>query len=71
MLQYIRAPLTQWRCVQAGSLDERNASFVGHQIRSDTSVVYGDGFRIALTAYQNMGLDALLKHVSQYKAIPV
>lgn len=51
--------------VQAGSLDERNASFLLHQIRTNKSEIYGDGFR-----YQNLGLEALLEHVAQSKTLP-
>jgi hypothetical protein len=52
-------------------MDERTASFIGHQIRTDTSEVYGEGFRKALTAYQNLGLDTVLHHVIQSKTLPV
>lgn len=33
------------------------------QIRTDTSEVYGDGFRIAMEKFQLRGLKALVEHV--------
>jgi len=42
-----------------------------HQIRTDTSAVYGDGFRRALELYQLRGLRALFDHVLRARAWPV
>jgi hypothetical protein len=41
-----------------------------YQIRTDTSPVYGDGFRRALELYQLRGLRALFDHVLTQKAWP-
>lgn len=41
-----------------------------HQIRTDTSPVYGDGFRAALELYQYRGLRALFDHVLRHRAWP-
>lgn len=50
--------------------EERLAAYLGHQIRSDTSVVYGDGFRLAHEAFQLHGLAPLVQHVRQTGAFP-
>lgn len=47
----------------ASAWQTRLHSFLGHQIRTDTSPVYGDGFRRALEAFQQRGLRALVEHV--------
>ncbi|KAI3438174.1 hypothetical protein D9Q98_000611 [Chlorella vulgaris] len=52
------------------SYEERLAAFFAHQIRSDTSEVYGDGFRLALDAFQAHGLAALLAHVQRMGSFP-
>lgn len=52
-----------------GSLEERIARVVEYEIQTDESVVYGDGFRLALAAYQALGLKPLLDHVSQCKTL--
>jgi hypothetical protein len=51
--------------------DEKFASFLGHQIRTDTSIVYGDGLRAALEAFQRHGLATVLAHVRQAKRLPL
>lgn len=56
--------------VQGQGWEERLAAYFGHQIRSDTSVVYGDGFRLAHQAFQEHGLGKLLEHVRQTGAFP-
>ena len=56
--------------VQAGTIDERMASYVGHSIRTDTSQTYGDGFRQALRAFQEVGLPAILQHLRTQKKFP-
>lgn len=50
--------------------EERLAAYLGHQIRSDTSVIYGDGFRAALEAFQVHGLEKVLHHVRQTGTFP-
>ncbi len=55
-----------------GTWEERLASYFAHQIRTDPSDVYGEGFRLALEAYQNLGqLPALIAHVEQTGQFPV
>lgn len=46
------------------------ASYCSHQIQTDPSPVYGDGFRMALRAYQAFGLVALLSHVRLAGCLP-
>ena len=50
--------------------EERLAAFLGHQIRTDPSYVYGDGLRAALEAFQNHGLATVLAHVKRAKKLP-
>ncbi|KAL4528678.1 hypothetical protein Ndes2437A_g03227 [Nannochloris sp. 'desiccata'] len=50
--------------------DEKLASFLGNQIRTDTSIVYGDGLRAALDAFQRHGLATVLAHVRHAKSMP-
>ncbi|KAG2446250.1 hypothetical protein HXX76_000842 [Chlamydomonas incerta] len=51
----------------AGSPDEqRLASFFSYQIRTDTSEVYGDGFREAMEAFQTHGLTNVVRNVQLY-----
>ena len=45
-------------------------SICAHNIRTDKSPVYGDGFRASLEAFQRMGLPALLSYVRQHSALP-
>jgi hypothetical protein len=54
----------------SSSYEERLASFLGNQIRTDTSEVYGDGLRAALEAFQRHGLATLLSHVRRAKRLP-
>ncbi|KAI8473875.1 MAG: hypothetical protein J3K34DRAFT_466141 [Monoraphidium minutum] len=54
----------------AGPGQERLVSYFTHQIRTDTSPIYGDGFRRALELYQVRGLRALFDHVLRHKAWP-
>ncbi len=53
-----------------GSYEERLASFLAHQIRTDPSEVYGDGFRAALEAFQRFGLQTVLSHLRQAGKLP-
>jgi hypothetical protein len=46
------------------------ASYCSHQIQTDPSPVYGDGFRMALRAFQAFGLEALLSHVRLAGCLP-
>jgi hypothetical protein len=45
-------------------------SFLGQQIRTDTSVIYGDGFRMAHDAFQHLGLRRTLEAVRATGALP-
>ena len=47
------------------------AGYVGNQIRTDPSEVYGDGLRAALKAYQRHGLEAVFRHVRATGQLPV
>ncbi len=42
------------------------ASYLAYQIRTDTSEVYGEGFREAMDAFQRIGLLELIRNVRQY-----
>lgn len=53
-----------------GPEHERMLSYLTHQIRSDTSPVYGDGFRRALELYQIRGLRALFDHALRNRTWP-
>ncbi|GBF95244.1 hypothetical protein Rsub_08275 [Raphidocelis subcapitata] len=55
---------------RAGPEQERLASYLAHQVRSDPSPVYGDGFRRALELYQLRGLRPLLDHALSARAWP-
>lgn len=57
-------------CLQDDVLQARLASFVGYQIRSHPSDIYGRGFILALDAYQKLGLKAVLDHVRLTKMLP-
>lgn len=51
-------------------MQARLASYVGYQIRTHPSEVYGKGFVLALEAYQRLGLKKLLDHVRQMRLFP-
>jgi Protein DA1 len=51
--------------------EERLAAFFGNQIRTDSSYVYGEGFRAVLEAYQRFGLKSVLDCVSRTGRLPV
>ena len=55
-----------------GSWEERLASYFANQIRTDPSAVYGDGFKLALEAFQNSSgnLPALIYHVERTGKFP-
>lgn len=46
--------------------EQRLASFFAYQIRTDTSEVYGEGFREAMEVFQSIGLTNLVKNVKLY-----
>jgi hypothetical protein len=54
--------------------EERNlaamAGYVANQIRTDPSETYGNGLRVALGAYRNVGLTAVFEHVRATGEIP-
>lgn len=57
---------------QQGTWEERLASYFAHQIRTDPSSVYGEGFKLALEAYQNLrDLPALIAHVERTGQFPI
>lgn len=60
------------QCPVQGSFEERLQSHLGEQIRSDTSVVYGDGFRSAHHSFQRLdgNLAEILAHVKRTKQLP-
>lgn len=49
---------------------EELREFFIHQIKTDVSTVYGDGFRKAKAVYDAVGLDMLLDHVKRYESFP-
>lgn len=56
-------------CVQ-GSWEERLASYFAHQIRTDPTSVYGDGFKLALEAYQESDLPTVIAHAERTGRFP-
>jgi hypothetical protein len=50
--------------------EEDEIEFFKYQIESDTSVVYGDGFRMAKKVDDALGLQILLEQVAERKAFP-
>ncbi len=50
--------------------NEELREFFAHQIKTDVSPVYGDGFRKAKHAYDMLGLHMLLDHVKRYESFP-
>lgn len=48
---------------RGGSYQQKLLSYLGYQIRTDSSDVYGEGFRIAMEGFQKRGLRALVEHV--------
>jgi hypothetical protein len=59
-----------WAKQHSNPYQQRLLSYLGYQIRTDTSEVYGDGFRIALEKFQQRGLRALVEHVIQHHNWP-
>ena len=57
--------------LQDDVMQARLASFVGYQIRTHPSEVYGKGFVLALEAYQRLGLKKMLDHVRQTRMFPL
>lgn len=45
------------------AIETRLAEFYLHQIASDSSPVYGDGFRYGIAAVQQFGLSRVLEHL--------
>ena len=56
--------------LDGGSYEERLGAFLGHEIRTDPSFVYGDGLRAALEAFQKHGLATVLAHVRRARKLP-
>lgn len=59
-----------WAKTQTNPYQQRLLSYLGYQIRTDTSDVYGEGFRIALEKFQQRGLRALVEHIIKHRAWP-
>ena len=53
-----------------GTYEERLASYFAHQIRTDPTSVYGDGFKLALEAYQNSDLPTVIAHAERTGRFP-
>ena len=51
--------------------ERRLCSFVAHQIRTNPTIVYGDGFRAAHASFQRFGLKAVVDHVRETGELPV
>ncbi|XP_031406613.1 protein DA1-like isoform X2 [Punica granatum] len=49
---------------QRSQFDQKLGNFFKHQVESDTSPVYGDGFRAGWQAVQKYGLNRTLDHIS-------
>lgn len=58
------------RVAGAPPSNEELREFFVHQIKTDVSTVYGDGFRKAKAVYDAVGLDMLLDHVKRYESFP-
>ncbi|CAN0225983.1 unnamed protein product, partial [Hapterophycus canaliculatus] len=56
--------------VGAPPTNEELRGFFMHQIKTDVSTVYGDGFRKAKAVYDAVGLETLLGHVKRYESFP-
>ena len=50
--------------------DERLQAYIANNIETDTTPVYGDGFREAAKCCAVLGLDILLQHIKEYKEFP-
>lgn len=59
-----------WARAQPGGFQPRLLSCLSNMVRTDTSEIYGDGFRIALEKFQQRGLRALVEHVVAHGAWP-
>lgn len=55
-----------WARQQSNAYQQRLLSYLGYQIRTDMSDVYGEGFRIALEKFQQRGLKALVEYVIKH-----
>lgn len=51
--------------------DKKIGAFFMNQIESDTSPVYGDGFRAGLRAVERYGLQATLEHIRTTGRFPI
>ena len=54
-----------------GPSDEKLRQYFKFCIERETSEVYGTGYRRAAVAYRDIGIEALLTHVLQYRDFPV
>jgi len=53
-----------------GPSDEKLRQYFKFSIETDTNEVYGEGFRKAANVYSQIGLEALLSHVVNYREFP-
>lgn len=53
------------------AFEKRLASFIGNQIRTHSSPIYGGGFRAAHESFQSYNLHSLVDHVKLTGAFPV
>lgn len=55
---------------ERSQFDRKLGEFFKHQIESDTSPVYGDGFRAGHHAVNKYGLQATLEHIRMTGGFP-
>jgi len=53
-----------------GPSDEKLRQYFKFSIETDTSEVYGEGYRKAAKAYAHIGIEALLSHIVTYREFP-
>lgn len=56
---------------QDGPSDEKLRQYFKFTIERETSDIYGNGYRRAAVAYRDIGIEALLTHILQYRDFPV
>ena len=54
-----------------GPSDEKLRQYFKFCIERDKNEIYGTGYRRAAMAYSDIGIEALLTHVLQYKDFPL
>lgn len=53
-----------------GPSDEKLRQYFRFSIETDENEIYGTGYRRAAIAYRDIGIEALLNHVVQYRNFP-